>query len=236
MPFELSSRPTGTVLTGRPSPASRRPDASGFLGSAAAESADDDEEGDQGRDSGDGTNWRGFLIRGFIIVLIAGVAAVLLRTYIVQPYYIPSASMEPTLHGCTGCDDDHVLVDKISYDFGDPKSKDIVVFRRPPKARVSDKVLIKRVIGLPHDKIAMTRGQVFINGKALQESYLNNDHSCYPTSTFPVRTVPAGEVFVMGDNRCDSTDSRAFGPIKTSWIIGRAFLIIWPWHRITWLG
>jgi signal peptidase I len=239
LPFELASGPGATALAGRPSPGSRtrQPDVGTFLESpSAAAGDDDDEEDDQSGGSGDGRNWRRFLIRTFIIVFIAGLAAVLLRAYVVQPYYIPSASMEPTLHGCPTCNDDHVLVDKISYDFGDPKASDIVVFHRPKNAHVSDNVLIKRVIGLPNDKISMTRGQVFVNGKPMREPYLNKDHSCYATSTFSPLTVPAKEVFVMGDNRCDSTDSRAFGPIAESSIIGRAFAIIWPIHRISWLG
>jgi signal peptidase I len=197
--------------------------------------SDDDQEGDQGRARRRRPRWQRGFLRGFVVVLIAGLAAVLLRAYVIQPYYIPSASMEPTLHGCTGCNDDHVLVDKISYRFVNPSTGDIVVFHRPPKAQVPDNVLIKRVIGLPGDRIAMRDGHVILNGKMLQEGYLDKDHSCYasaPYENFPALTVPKGDVYVMGDNRCNSTDSRVFGPIPESLIIGRAFAIIWPWHRI----
>jgi signal peptidase I len=85
----------------------------------------------------------------------------------------------------------------------------------------------------------MSHGQMIVNGRAIQESYLNKDHSCYansPDETFKTFTVPKDDVFVMGDNRCDSTDSRSFGPIAKSSIIGRAFAIVWPWKRIRWLG
>jgi signal peptidase I len=233
MPFELSSGPAATALTGRPTPG-RRPDLSRFLESSRTD--DDDEEGDPGGVGTKQRKWVRTLTRSGVLVLFAVLAAVLLRAYVVQPYYIPSASMEPTLHGCPGCNDDHVLVDKISYRIGDPSAGDIVVFHRPPGAQVPDKVLIKRVIGLPNDTISMTRGQVFVNGKRLQEKYLNGaDKSCYATAPFenfqPIR-VPKGDVYVMGDNRCNSTDSRVFGPIPESSIIGRAFAIIWPLNRI----
>ena len=89
--------------------------------------------------------------RTLMVVAIAVVAALLLRTFVVEPYYVPSESMEPTLHGCTGCNDDHVLVEKLSYHFHDPQPGDIVVFNRPSTWKVPDKVLIKRVIGVPGD-------------------------------------------------------------------------------------
>jgi signal peptidase I len=166
------------------------------------------------------------------------VAAILLRTFIVQPYYIPSASMEPTLIGGGGQTDDHVLVDKISYRAHGPRARDIVVFDRPPKANVPDKVLIKRVIALAGDTIEMRQGQVLVNGQRISETYLSKqakDRQCYPTSSFATLTVPKGDVFVMGDNRCNSTDSRVFGPISTKLVIGRAFMIIWPIDRIRFL-
>lgn len=174
-------------------------------------------------------------MRGFIVAFIMVGLALLLRLFVVQPYYIPSASMEPTLHGCAGCNDDHVLVDKISYRAHDVRANDIVVFDRPKGVNVPETVLIKRVIALAGDRISATKGQVFVNGLRLDEPYLDRDRSCYahsPIENFTARTVPAGDVFVMGDNRCDSTDSRSFGPIPTSSIVGRAFAIIWPLNRL----
>jgi signal peptidase I len=168
--------------------------------------------------------------------MIAAIAAVLLRAFVVQPYYIPSASMEPTLHGCGGCNDDHVLVDKLSYRAHDIREGDIIVFHRPPNApNIPDKVLIKRVIGLPGDVVELKKGRVYVNGLVLDEPYVNEQ--CGANATVPLNgtskwKVPGNDVFVMGDNRCHSDDSRAFGPIATSSVIGRAFAIIWPIGRM----
>jgi signal peptidase I, bacterial type len=193
-------------------------------------------------DGGDGTKqekpphrWRRTLVRLLIIVAIAALAAFLLRTFVVQPYYIPSGSMEPTLMGGGGQTDDHVLVDKISYRTHSPREGDIVVFNRPSTWQISDKVLIKRVIGLPGDTVSLRDGHVFINGLELDEPYVNKACGAHPTQPLTNVTswrVPGNDVFVMGDNRCQSDDSRQFGPVPESDIIGRAFAIIWPLNRI----
>jgi signal peptidase I len=174
-------------------------------------------------------------VRIAVLLAIAAVAALMLRLFVVAPYYIPSGSMEPTLHGCAHCNDDHILIDKISYHFHAPQEGDIVVFNRPPHAETQDPVLVKRVIGLPGDHLALRDGRVYIDGKRLVEPYL--DKKCGPRPTRPTTgrtrwTVPHDDVFVMGDNRCDSLDSRDFGPIPESLIIGRAFAIVWPLNRI----
>jgi signal peptidase I len=195
--------------------------------------AEDDD--DDGKPKGGSGRLRRFFTRGLIIVAIAAGAALLLRTWVVQPYYIPSASMEPTLHGCDNCNDDHVLVDKISYRAHGVRVQDIVVFSRPEGVQVPDKVLIKRVIALAGDKVTARKGKIYVNGLAINEPYLNKDRSCYarsPDENFRPRNVPDGTVFVMGDNRCNSTDSRDFGAIPTSSIVGRAFAIIWPLNRL----
>jgi signal peptidase I len=166
-------------------------------------------------------------------VLIA-LAATLLRAYVVAPYYIPSASMETTLHGCPGCNNDHVLVNKLSYHLHPIHRGDVVVFHRPVAWTVPDKVLIKRVIGLPGDVLTSRAGIVYVNGIQLAEPYI--DEQCQNgTSGLPPTTVPAHDVFVMGDNRCQSADSRTYGPVDESNVIGRAFLIVWPLGRIHWL-
>jgi signal peptidase I len=181
------------------------------------------------------------LLRIAVLVGIAAGAALLLRAFVVAPYYIPSGSMEPTLHGCANCNDDHILIDKISYRFHPPQQSDIVVFAAPPGAGLPDKVLVKRVVGLPGQHLALRHGYVYINGKRLEEPYLNRAFlrkECGPGGPSTPETgrsrwtIPSGDVFVMGDNRCNSTDSRAFGPIPDSSIIGRAFAIIWPLGRI----
>ncbi|MEO9133385.1 MAG: signal peptidase I [Jatrophihabitantaceae bacterium] len=180
-------------------------------------------------------------VRTGIVLTVLVLAAALLRVYVVAPYFIPSASMEPTLHGCSGCNNDHVLVDKLSYRMHDIHRGDVVVFHRPLTWAVPDKTLIKRVVGLPGDKIRVTGGKLFVNGLMLQESYTNS--ACPPGSSGTgtlaggktYGPVPLGDVFVMGDNRCDSSDSRMFGPVPDSTVIGRAFVIIWPLGRIHFL-
>jgi signal peptidase I len=174
------------------------------------------------------------LLRFLLTLALIVVLALLLRTYVISPYYIPSASMEQTLHGCTGCNNDHVLVNKLSYHLHPIHRGDVVVFHRPASWDVSDKVLIKRVIGMPGDVLTDRNGVVYINGDQLAEPYI--DPQCTGgTLDLPRTVVPAGDLFVMGDDRCQSADSRSFGPIPKSTVIGRAFLIIWPLGRIHWL-
>jgi signal peptidase I len=150
-----------------------------------------------------------------------------------EPFWIPSESMEPTLHGCAGCDNDRLLVDRLSYHLHAVHRGDVVVFHRPPGLDAAEKVLIKRVIGLPGETVSGHDGKVWIGSRSLEESYVNR--ACHGTADFSPVTVPSGRYFVMGDNRCDSADSRVFGAIPGSSIIGRAFLIIWPLSRIQWL-
>jgi signal peptidase I len=181
--------------------------------------------------------WPPFLgkIRSLAILALIVVAGVfLLRTYVVETYYVPSASMEPTLHGCPNCDDDRVLVEKLSYVFHDPQPGDVVVFNRPDTGpwahNVPEKVLIKRIIGVGGDRIVIKHGRVFRDGRLLVEPYVNP--ACSGTQA-PQRVyrVPLDGVFVMGDNRCRSDDSRFNGPVPVSDLVGRAFLIVWPLSR-----
>lgn len=175
-----------------------------------------------------------------VSLAIAVAAVLLLRSYVVSPYYVPSASMEPTLHGCPGCNDDHILVEKLSYLFHDPQRGDVIVFRRPRSWPVNDAVLVKRVIGIPGDRIVLRRGRVYVNGALIDEPYV--DPACRhgttadPTSpderTKAYPRVGRGQLFVMGDNRCDSEDSRLLGTVPRADVIGRAFLIVWPVHRL----
>jgi signal peptidase I len=164
------------------------------------------------------------------VVVIGGalVVALLIKAFLVQAFYIPSESMVPTLK--IG---DRVLVNKLSYDLHDVNRGDLIVFERPPgETDESVKDLIKRVVGLPGDQIVIKNNSVYINGEPLDESYL-------PTGTLTKQgrldcedlspcVVPDDSVWVMGDNREHSYDSRYFGPIKSDTIVGRAFLRIWP--------
>jgi len=182
------------------------------------------------------------LVEWVVIVVIALVAALVIKTFAIQAFYIPSGSMEPTL-----VPGDRVLVNKLSYDFHPVHEGDIIVFRRPPHDTtpgVQD--LIKRVIGLPGQTIHVANCRVYINGKQLAQPYLpagwQNPSSEYCT-TWPTSgcsgpclpnpyKVPKGYYFMMGDNRQDSYDSRYWGPLPASYIVGRAFVRIWPVNRI----
>lgn len=181
--------------------------------------------------------WRRPVRRVVTILAVAGLLTFTLRTFIIEPFYVPSGSMENTLHGCDGCNDDYLLVNKLSYHFHAVHRGDVVVFDRPPSVPAADKVLVKRVIAVAGDVFELRSGKVFVDGKQLSEPYVNP--ACgdgTDPETQPARlTVPSGEVYVLGDNRCDSLDSRSFGPIKTSTIVGRAFVIVWPLGRIHWL-
>jgi signal peptidase I len=187
------------------------------------------------------------------LVIIALVLAILIKTFLFQAFYIPSASMEPTLHGCTGCSGDRVLVTKIPYYFGDPKRGDIIVFEDPDPAKRPDRGVIggfthwlfqavgvqkpdnedfiKRVIGLPGDTVWAKHGKVYVNDIAIAEPYLPNG---LKTGDFPQTKVPKSSYFVLGDNRSNSDDSRfGLGFIPREAIIGRAFFLVWPPSRWT---
>ncbi|MCW2528764.1 MAG: lepB [Pseudonocardiales bacterium] len=164
-------------------------------------------------------------------VVIALLAAVIVRTYAVQSFVIPSSSMEPTLHGCAGCQDDRVLVDKLFYRFGSLHRGDVVVLHRPAaEIDTLEPYLIKRIIGLSGETVSAQDGVVIIDNRILTEPYVNPQ--CGGTASFGPVTVPTGQVFVLGDNRCNSSDSRVFGPITKTSIIGRAFLRVWPVGRL----
>lgn len=157
-----------------------------------------------------------------VLIVAALVIALVIKTFLFQAFYIPSESMVPTLK--VG---DRVLVNKLSYDLHDVHRGDIVVFKAPPEAR-SDGIddLVKRVVGLPGDTVeARENGKVYVNGRRLDESYLPKGTL---TTNLPPTKIPAGHLFMMGDNRDASRDSRYFGPIKESSIIGRVFVRIWP--------
>jgi signal peptidase I len=160
------------------------------------------------------------------IGIVAGalILALIVKTFLFQAFYIPSLSMYPTLDK-----GDRVLVNKLSYDLHDVHRGDVVVFGRPPSEPTSIKDLIKRVIGLPGDVIEARDGVVYINGKALVENYVDSGDR---TENLPRQTVPPGKLFVMGDNRNNSEDSRVFGPIPVKSVVGRAFVRVWPLTRI----
>ncbi|MDP9329350.1 MAG: signal peptidase I [Actinomycetota bacterium] len=179
------------------------------------------------------------------LIILAFVIALLLKTFLIQAFYIPSGSMEPTLQG----PGDRILVQKISYYFHDPQRGDIIVFEDPNPTTQPDRSLVggflhwmfqglggkpdnedfvKRVIGLPGDTVWAQGGSVYVNGDKLDEPYLTQQ-----TADFPHTEVPAGSLFVMGDNRSNSRDSRfGLGFVPEDKVIGKAWVIIWPPSRM----
>ena len=155
------------------------------------------------------------------IVVGALAVALVVKTFLIQAFFIPSLSMYPTLQK-----GDRVLVNKLSYDLHDVNRGDLVVFERPEGQPQSDiKDLIKRVIGLPGETIEARDGVVYINSKKIDEPYLVDGVT---TENLPRQKIPANDVWVMGDNRGNSADSRVFGPIPEDTIVGRAFVLVWP--------
>ena len=173
------------------------------------------------------------------VIAAAVVIAILVRTFVVATYSIPSGSMTPTLQ--IG---DRILVDKLSYHLHGVDRSNIVVFSTPPTENcagppVAD--LVKRVIGLPGDTISLSGGRVSIDGRVLPEPWLplsvrtqtTPGPSGAPYSLHNPYRVPKGEVFVMGDNRLGSCDSRFWGPVPESTIVGKVDMRIWPLNRVT---
>jgi len=161
-------------------------------------------------------------------VLIIGGAflvAFVVKTFLIQAFFIPSGSMLPTLH-----EDDRVLVNKLSYDLHDVNRGDLVVFERPEGETAGQiKDLIKRVVALPGERIEQRDGDVYIDGQLLEEPYLDDGTE---TTNLEPQTVPEDHVFVMGDNRDDSMDSRVFSAIDEDLIVGRAFVRVWPLNHL----
>ncbi|UOD35333.1 signal peptidase I [Deferribacteraceae bacterium V6Fe1] len=160
-------------------------------------------------------------------IIVAFVIAMIIRAFFLQAYKIPSGSMLNTL--LIG---DHILVNKAAYLFTEPKRGDVIVFEYPIEP---EKDFIKRVIGLPGDKIKMENKKIYINSKQLNESYVRYESDFVfkgenPRDNFDEFTVPKGKYFVMGDNRDSSFDSRYWGFVSKDMIKGKALLIYWSWQ------
>jgi signal peptidase I len=189
------------------------------------------------------------------LLIVAVVLALLIKALLVQVFFIPSGSMEPTL-----TQGDRILVNRVSYRLHDIGRGDVIVFSNPNGVAVDrgllgaavhwiaqglglasggegscpdpdpDEDFIKRVIGLPHDTVAARGGAVYVDGNKLDEPYLPQG---VRTAPFRARVVPSGDLFVMGDNRGNSCDSRfALGYVPLDHVIGRAFVVVWPPGRI----
>src|SRR5919206_3349756 len=164
----------------------------------------------------------------FLVILLIAFALVFgfIRPFVLEAFYIPSKSMVPTLK--VG---DRVFVNKFIYRFHEPQRDDIIVFKSVEgSTEGGQEDLIKRVVGLPGDEISVQDGVLLVNGERQEEPYVNQRSP--DTSSFGPVTVPQGKVFVMGDNRADSLDSRYIGPVPFENIEGEAFMIFWPPGRI----
>jgi signal peptidase I len=177
----------------------------------------------------------------WVVTIVVAVGAVLaIKAWVVNPYRIPSSSMEPTLHcaqpgsGCEARFSDRVLANRFIYHFRDPDRGDIVVFKTPPEAErcengAGGETFVKRIIGLPGDTIQERRGRIRINGEPLEEQYVQPAERDQRSGTWQ---VPEGEYFMMGDNRASSCDSRDWGPVPRGNLIGPVFAVYWPPQRI----
>jgi signal peptidase I len=169
------------------------------------------------------------------------VAVVLtVKVEVANPYRIPSASMEPTLRcarpaaGCDASFSDRVIANRLAYRFRDPRRREIVVFDAPERAALQcdeGGTFVKRIVGLPGEVVSERNGMIFIEGKPLDEPYVDPNRRDSTTRTWP--RVPAGEYFVMGDNRAASCDSREWGTVPRGNLIGPVLLTYWPLHRIS---
>ena len=175
----------------------------------------------------------------WIVTIVGAVAIVLLiKAYVVNPYRIPSSSMEPTLHcgkpqvGCEARFSDRVLANRFIYHFRSPHRGEIVVFKTPPEAKVkcgAGGTFVKRIIGLPGETVRERSGRIYVDGKFLKESYVQPQNRDFDSGRW---YVPKGHYFMMGDNRAQSCDSRRWGSVPRSDLIGPVFMIYWPPNRI----
>ncbi len=198
-------------------------------------------EAPSGEDAKRRPSGRRLLVEYGSILVIALAIAFVLQAFVVKPYRIPTPSMVPTLDK-----GDRILVARFLYHFTSPSRGDIVVFKYPLDTHV---VFVKRLIGLPGDTLSLRSGSVYVNGVRQREPYVARQPDGSPVPTVPAAPiagstlsqpwslnqpykVPAGEYFMMGDNRLDSNDSRVWGPVPSKDIIGKAFFIYWPLSRI----
>jgi signal peptidase I len=171
-------------------------------------------------------------IVGAILIVLA------VKAWVVNPYRIPTSSMEPTLHcarnadGCLADTSDRVLANRFIYRFREPERGEIVVFQTPPEAVErcgAGGTFVKRLIGLPGETVTERGGLVYVNGERLAEEYVIPTRRDSEDGTWE---VPAGHYFMLGDNREASCDSRIWGPVPEADLIGPVFAVYWPPGRI----
>ena len=173
------------------------------------------------------------ILEWVLSILAAVVIAMVIRTFIFEPIRVDGASMNDTL-----VDGEVMFVSKLGYcsfdffdgrhaAFGDPKRFDVVICRYPNRGSTN---FVKRVIGIPGDKVAVIDGYVYVNGEKYEEPYINDEYRVGHGSYFPETEVPAGQYFVMGDHRNNSNDSRYIGPIDRNMIMGRVTQVLFPFN------
>lgn len=180
--------------------------------------------------------WQSWLARAFElvkVVVILTMAGYLFYVFVITLFVVDGASMEPNFF-----DKEYMLVNKISYYYSSPKRGDVIIFSYPGEP---DKKFIKRIVGIPGDKVTIQDGKVYITNKnffgILEESYIPKEMPT-PTETLKtevVKNVGPDEYFVLGDNRLNSSDSRIWGLLPKENIIGKAMMIIWPYQSATYL-
>ena len=177
----------------------------------------------------------------WLVTIVGAIAIVLaIKAWVVNPYRIPSSSMEPTLHcarpgaGCEARFSDRVLACRFCFHLFKPKRGDVIVFKTPPLAAArcgAGGTFVKRLIGLPGETWEERNGYVYINGKRLDESYVRADRR--DPRTVPPKRIGADQYFMMGDNRSSSCDSREWGTVPKENLIGKVFATYWPPDRIS---
>ena len=186
--------------------------------------------------------WRTVIDWAVTIAVAVGIVLAV-EAEVAKPYRIPSSSMEPTLHcarpgnGCTAPFNDRVIVDRLAYRVGDPKRGQIVVFDAPHAAidacgGAEGGTFVKRLVGLPGDRVSLRDGFVYVNGHRLAEPYVSASRRGHETRTFP--RIPAGRYFFLGDNRMRSCDSRDWGTVPRGSLIGPVLVTYWPPTRLDW--
>ena len=183
--------------------------------------------------------WRGVL-DWTLSILVAVVIVLAVKVEVANPYRVPSASMEPTLHcarpaaGCQSGHSDRVVANRFIYRFRDPERGEIVVFDAPAKTRsVCNEAgtFVKRIIGLPAELVSERSGVVYIDGRKLDEPYVDPALRDERTGQWP--RIPPGHYFMMGDNRSHSCDSRSWGTVPRENLIGKVFATYWPPTRLS---
>ncbi|MDD5749257.1 MAG: signal peptidase I [Patescibacteria group bacterium] len=163
----------------------------------------------------------GLFIFEIIKVVLISLAIILpVRMFLIQPFYVEGASMEPNFY-----ENEYLIIDEISYRFNEPQRGEVIIFKNP---RQRGSYFIKRVIGLPGEEVSLKEGRVYIDGQILAEEYISH----FSTEDHPSVALADDQYFILGDNRINSFDSRQLGPIAKSNIIGRVWVRGWPFNRL----